>query len=280
MQLAEIENERRRHLANWLIDSSPHMPKNAQHRDTQHKVNDKLFNTSIFNDSFLLSRKTSAGSSDQHGEKLLAPQHTSFPFSKSNTPSRSSQPVNCNSYEPSLRRFMTQDTSANTFSVTEFEMARQTRKNEKEQVKFTERTKSKLLITGCDSSTGGSRRSDSEAESEPLTANMFFERFRLPIIARISEPLQERQSLENKIRKQSSLKNFFQKFPVKSSQQSEVNNNSELFLLHRLCKHYKVFHATGTGKHVKKKSFKIPEDFGGTFTIFNLAYLWKEKQKL
>lgn len=284
MQLAEIENERRRHLANWLIDSSPHMPKSAQYRGVQHKVNDKLFNTSVFNDSFLLSRKSYAASSDHlnvysppvvasmSAEKPSPPQHTNFSFSKSNTPSRTSQSIFDN-FEPSLRRFMAQDISANTFSVTEFELARQTRKIEKEQVKLEAKRKGKALNTGCDSSTGGSKRSNNEADTEPLTASVFFDRFRLPQIARISEPLAEPQTLENKTSKQSSLKSFFRKLPKISSQPTEVSRansnacneisvNSELFLLHRLCKQYKVYHAV-TGKHIRKKNVKIPQDFGG-----------------
>lgn len=285
-ELAEIESERRRHLANWLIESTPHMPRMAQYRGIQHKVNDKLFNTSIFNDSFLLSRKSNAESSDylnvyskpvvsKNAEKSLPPQNTNFPFSKSNTPSRTSQPI-CETFEPSLRRYMTQDTGANTFSVAEFEMARQTRKKENKQEKINLRPKSKVLNSGCDSNTGGSKRSNNEADSEPLSTNVFFERFRLPQLARISEPLQERQS-QDKIRKQSSLKNFLQHFPVQTeffkksaSACNEVNNNTELFLLHRLCKNYKVYHAA-TGKHARKKLVRIPEGFGGTFDIMSLA---------
>lgn len=284
MQLAEIENERRRHLTNWLIESSPHMPK-SQYRGVQHKVNDKLFNTSVFNDSFLLSRKSYAASSDHLNvysppvvasmiaEKPSPPQHTNFSFSKSNTPSRTSQSIFDN-FEPSLRRFMAQDISANTFSVTEFE-ARQTRKIEKEQVKNEAKRKAKALNTGCDSSTGGSKRSNNEADTEPMTANVFFDRFRLPQIARISEPFAEPQSLENKTSKQSSLKSFFRKLPKISSQQTEFSRtnsnfcnetsvNSELFLLHRLCEQYKVYHAV-TGKHIRKKNVKIPQDFGGNY---------------
>lgn len=283
MQLAEIENERRRHLANWLIESSPHMPKSVQYRGVQHKVNDKLFNTSVFNDSFLLSRKYAASSDhlNVYSQPVVAnvekpsPQHTNFSFSKSNTPSRASHSIFEN-FEPSLRRFMAQDISANTFSVTEFELARQTRKIEKEQAKLEARRKAKALNAGCDSSTGGSERS---ADTEPLTASVFFDRFHLPQIARISEPFAEPQSLENKTSKQSSLKSFFRKLPKISYQQTEFsgtssnvcdeNMNSELFLLHRLCKQYKVYHAV-TGKHIRKKKVKIPQDFGGEIEILNL----------
>lgn len=179
MQQRSIEYERQRHLANWLIESSPHMPKPVQCQQ-QNKKNKKIFTTSIFHDSFLFLSKFGPSTPNQSNEQdqiIQAPapiisqqqqhqQHTNltktpsaFTSSQTNLPLQIVQSSR-DGNKPKLRRFNSHDTSANMFSVADFENARLARRNELELVKRQkQRYKMNSLSSGCDSSTGDSKGS-------------------------------------------------------------------------------------------------------------------------
>jgi hypothetical protein len=192
-QQRSIEYERQRHLANWLIESSPHMPKVAvaqsQCQQAQNKKHKKIFTTSIFHDSFLFLSKfgpsstaTPNQSTEQDQIVIQSPspiitQHTvvqaqqqqqphtnlsksptAFTSSQTNLPLQIVQSSR-DGNKPKLRRFNSHDTSANMFSVADFENARLARRNELELVRQKQRYKVNSLSSGCDSSTGDSKGS-------------------------------------------------------------------------------------------------------------------------
>lgn len=201
-QRTNIEFERQRHLANWLIESSPHMPKPAQpQQQQQHKQNKgkKLFTTSIFHDSFLFLSKfgpqTNGGQNDTDVQQqqlqlqqqttvnaqLIIPQTAQNQSQSINTTnlslnnkssafnSQTNLPLQIvqssrDGNKPKLRRFNSHDTSANMFSVAEFENARLARRNELELVRQKQRYKMNSLSSGCDSSTGDSKGSKLSSE--------------------------------------------------------------------------------------------------------------------
>lgn len=183
MQQRSIEYERQRHLANWLIESSPHMPKTVQcQQQQQQKKHKKIFTTSIFHDSFLFLSKfgpsTTTNLHHQSTEQdqiiqspapIISPhtvqQHTNLTKSSSAfTSSQTNLPLQIvqssrDGNKPKLRRFNSHDTSANMFSVADFENARLARRNELELVRQKQRYKMNSLSSGCDSSTGDSKGS-------------------------------------------------------------------------------------------------------------------------
>lgn len=183
-QQRSIEYERQRHLANWLIESSPHMPKVAgasQCQQPQNKKNNKkIFTTSIFHDSFLFLSKFGPSNPNQGGgaeqdqiiqspaQQTVVQQqpHTNLTKSPSAafTSSQTNLPLQIvqssrDGNKPKLRRFNSHDTSANMFSVADFENARLARRNELELVRQKQRYKVNSLSSGCDSSTGDSKGS-------------------------------------------------------------------------------------------------------------------------
>lgn len=191
LQQRTVDYERQRHLANWLIDSSPHMPKSAaQYPQPQHKKQPKkIFTTSIFHDSFFFLSKfgpqssTPAQSAEQEHQIIQSPapiissavqtvgqptvqqQHTNLSKSSSAfTSSQTNLPLQIvqssrDGNKAKLRRFNSHDTSANMFSVADFENARMARRNELELVRQKQRYKMNSLSSGCDSSTGDSKGS-------------------------------------------------------------------------------------------------------------------------
>lgn len=175
LQQRNVEYERQRHLANWLIESSPHMPKASpqQYQQQQNKKQKKLFTTSIFHDSFFFLSKSQSTAqqppqiAQTPPQTLNVEQITTNNITNSKTPVFTSQtnlPLQIvqssrDGNKPKLRRFNSHDTSANMFSVAEFEHARLARRNELELVRQKNRYKMNSLSSGCDSSTGDSKGS-------------------------------------------------------------------------------------------------------------------------
>lgn len=186
LQQRDIELERQRHLTNWLIESSPHMPKpsqSTQNSSHQKKQDKKIFTTSIFSDSFMFLSKFGSQNRRQPEMQLKAhplppvqqQQQTPINYQtpqlnispefnpKSKIPlhiMHSTRDIN----KPKLRRFNSHDTSANMFSVAEFENARLARRNELELVRQKQRYKMNSLSSGCDSSTGDSKGSKKSSQ--------------------------------------------------------------------------------------------------------------------
>jgi hypothetical protein len=185
LQQRTIDYERQRHLANWLIESSPHMPKPVQYQQPQHKKQQKkIFTTSIFHDSFFFLSKFGSSQTTQSNEQehqiiqspapiissqpigQQTPQHTNLSKSSSAafTSSQTNLPLQIvqssrDGNKAKLRRFNSHDTSANMFSVADFENARMARRNELELVRQKQRYKMNSLSSGCDSSTVDSKGS-------------------------------------------------------------------------------------------------------------------------
>lgn len=336
MQQRSIEYERQRHLANWLIESSPHMPKTVQcQQQQQQKKHKKIFTTSIFHDSFLFLSKfgpsTTTNLHHQSTEQdqiiqspapIISPhtvqQHTNLTKSSSAfTSSQTNLPLQIvqssrDGNKPKLRRFNSHDTSANMFSVADFENARLARRNELELVRQKQRYKMNSLSSGCDSSTGDSKGSKLSNESkiinnDPMSAEMFLDRYSLPRVARLIVPQSKgiydeklnQSSNSMAVKSKKSVNHGNSSYPINSNQQqmntnshesgnganyqqqhddikanatviADNNNNGELFLLYRHLKKYKVYHAINAKSGTnRKKGIKIPQDFTGYFSLVN-----------
>lgn len=241
-QRASIEFERQRHLANWLIESSPHMPNPtaAQQKQLQQHQQQlqqqqqaqlqqqlaaaaaaaaaatsgnanggkKQFAGGKFkpNPMFLLAKigqnlapGAAVAGTITDGSLAAAAAATSTFNSQTNLPLQILQPAGGgrDGGKPKLRRFNSHDTSANMFSVAEFENARMARRNELENaalLRQRQRYKLNSLNSsgggggGGDCSTGESKGSKLSTESltEPLVADQFLERFSLPRVIRLT----------------------------------------------------------------------------------------------
>lgn len=143
-----IEYERQRHLANWLIKSSPHMAKPSTPSKSQQKLTK---NGTITQNALFFLQKPNVNN--------LAVSRTPLFNSQTNLPLQivTSQ----EGHKPKLRRFNSHDTSANMFSVADFENARLARRNEMElkQRQQQNRYKMNSLSSGGDCSTGDSKGS-------------------------------------------------------------------------------------------------------------------------
>ncbi|XP_023031799.1 uncharacterized protein LOC6641823 isoform X1 [Drosophila willistoni] len=142
MQRTNIEFERQRHLANWLVKSSPHMAAAAaagSTTTTSQTTTTTLVTTATTTTSALAGATNITGSTGGGGGGVVV----------GNTPSNSAAAA-CNvgataaaaagtahhghvaveGRKPKLRRFNSHDTSSNMFSVADFENARLARRNE------------------------------------------------------------------------------------------------------------------------------------------------------
>ncbi|XP_049538030.1 uncharacterized protein LOC125952550 isoform X1 [Anopheles darlingi] len=251
-QRASIEFERQRHLANWLIESSPHMPnptaaqqkqlqQHQQQLQQQQQVQlqqqlaaaaaaasaaaaaaaaaaatggnaagKKQFAGGKFkpNPMFLLAKigqnlgaPGGVGPCPGIGTTTDGSLAAASTFnSQTNLPLQILQPGGGgrDGGKPKLRRFNSHDTSANMFSVAEFENARMARRNELENaalLRQRQRYKLNSLNSsggggggGGDCSTGESKGSKLSTESltEPLVADQFLDRFSLPRVIRLT----------------------------------------------------------------------------------------------
>lgn len=163
MQRTSIEFERQRHLANWFIKSSPHM------------ANGQSFNPNgnDFNNSGNIIIPSISGGGGGGPRSRLFNSQTNLPLQIVTTTSSSAQ----DGHKLKLRRFNSHDTSANMFSVAEFENARLARRNEIElkQRKQQKRLKINSSNISGDCSTGDSKTSknSNDSQPEPLPADIF-----------------------------------------------------------------------------------------------------------
>lgn len=169
-----IEYERQRHLANWLIKSSPHMAKQTSgltptgtSGTATSKSQQKLSKNGTISQNplyFLTKSASNAGNggtvngtATAAGGNLAMSRSAVF-NSQTNLPLQilTSQ----EGHKPKLRRFNSHDTSANMFSVADFENARLARRNEQEiKQRQQNRYKMNSLSSGGDCSTGDSKGS-------------------------------------------------------------------------------------------------------------------------
>lgn len=145
-QPLSIEFERQRHLAQWLMQSSPHMPKPAA--------------ISVDKSSSSSSKKKNATAPIVFCLNRISSNTNSFSNSHSNLPLQIV--TGRDGHKAKIRRFNSHDTSANMFSVADFENARLARRNEMENAllsKQKNRYKMNSLSSGGDYSTGDSKGS-------------------------------------------------------------------------------------------------------------------------
>ncbi|XP_055540190.1 uncharacterized protein LOC129726936 [Wyeomyia smithii] len=286
MQRASLEFERQRHLANWLIESSPHMPKptpqqqQQQQQQKQQQLNKKgkFKQNPIFFLAKISHNMNFSGSNNapMGGNNLLASNSISSTFnSQTNLPLAIVSSSGRDGHKPKLRRFNSHDTSANMFSVAEFENARLARRNELENaalLRQRQRYKLNSLSSGGDCSTGESKGSklSNDSSNEPLFAEQFLEKFSLPRVVRVSYTSNGGSSSGDQTMTSSSSAESTSTSEGKRKKKSSFPSpsNGELFLLYRFMRNYKIYHAfnskTGTNR---KKGYKIPQDYPGYFSF-------------
>ncbi|XP_058819228.1 uncharacterized protein LOC131682066 [Topomyia yanbarensis] len=282
MQRASLEFERQRHLANWLIESSPHMPKpSPQQQKQQQQLNKKgkfKQNPMFFLAKIGHNMNFTSNNNPPIANNLLGSNSIASTFnSQTNLPLAIVSSSGRDGHKPKLRRFNSHDTSANMFSVAEFENARLARRNELENaalLRQRQRYKLNSLSSGGDCSTGESKGSklSNESATEPLFAEQFLEKFSLPRVVRLSYTSNGGSSSGDQTMTSSSSAESTSTSERKKKKKSSFpsSSNGELFLLYRLMRNYKLYHAfnskAGTNR---KKGYKIPQDYPGYFSFLN-----------
>lgn len=342
MQRTSIEFERQRHLANWFIKSSPHMasptsPINGSGAppSTQGAANSSPSATTQ------VTTTTSSGNGTKNGTITTTnplffimpngnhPHPHPHPHPSTTTATTNGStgvgggvvgvgPSSSSHHhpgmgaqegrKPKLRRFNSHDTSANMFSVADFENARLARRNEIElkQRMQQQRMKMNSLSSGGDCSTGDSKGSkySNDSQTDPLPAEVFLDRYSLPRVVRISyakkfshETLQSSSSNGSSTSTQSSNASSSASVGQSNSNNNNNNNhnhhhntngggsnnnksnsgsdfikeNGELFLLYRLIQQRHIYHGHNakTGVAHRKKGVMIPQEFPGYFSLIN-----------
>lgn len=286
MQRASVEFERQRHLANWLIESSPHMPKPTpqQQKQLQQQIGKKgKFKQ---NPMFFLAKIghnmniASSNNPPPIGTNLISSNSIASTFnSQTNLPLAIVSSSGRDGHKPKLRRFNSHDTSANMFSVAEFENARLARRNEIESaalLRQRQRYKLNSLSSGGDCSTGESKGSklSSESAPEPLFAEQFVEKFSLPRVVRLSYTSDGASgtSSGDQTMTSSSSAESTSTSERKKKKKTAISSpsNGELFLLYRFMRSYKIFHVFNTKSGTnRKKGYKIPQDYPGYFSFLS-----------
>ncbi|XP_034670239.1 uncharacterized protein LOC117902757 [Drosophila subobscura] len=217
MQRTNIEFERQRHLANWLVKSSPHMAAAAAAgASTPTSTSGAPANTANTGSTGGVGAAAGGGAAPGGAPSNSGAAATAVAAACNGGAPAGAHPghMAAGARKPKLRRFNSHDTSSNMFSVAEFENARLARRNE---IELNQRLARRLrnsangsyglgagsgsaagggngysgfcggLNGSSDYSTGDSKASkgSSESQQEPLPADIFLERFSLPRVVRI-----------------------------------------------------------------------------------------------
>lgn len=267
IQRTNIEFERQRHLANWLIKSSAHMVKpgnSLQSTQNSTKNTIPLKNGTITQNPLFFFNSNQNQKSNGHS---ITSKSSVF-LSQTNLPLQII--TTQDGHKPKLRKFNSHDTSANMFSAVDFENARLARRNEIERQKY----KVNSLSSGGDCSTNdskGSKLSNDSLSSEPFPVNTFLERYTLPRVIRLKY-----DGRFNTIQSSSSNDSFLSDKKSTSdlnTSDTKQDDNGELLLLYRYIKNRKIYHGMNAKNSVsKKKGIKIPQEYQGItfFFIFKL----------
>ncbi|KAH8274099.1 hypothetical protein KR044_010381, partial [Drosophila immigrans] len=217
MQRTNIEFERQRHLAHWLVKSSPHMAAAAAASAAPPTAAGASGNTGA---SAVAAIAGGVAAAAQVAPGNSAAACNGAPPGAHHGPLAMAAPA-VEARKPKLRRFNSHDTSSNMFSVADFENARLARRNEielKQRLARRQRNSANgsyglggggggvTAATGStasnghgggytgfcgglngsgDYSTGDSKTSKSSKSEDPLPADVFLERYSLPRVARI-----------------------------------------------------------------------------------------------
>ncbi|XP_055372152.1 putative uncharacterized protein DDB_G0277255 [Condylostylus longicornis] len=296
MQRTSIEFERQRHLANWFIKSGPHMAKPSPSLSINGGTKNGTITAATGNPLFFVvstgqikhqpippsgigvqtnpngAAITSAGTVTVSGSKTalsrsqVITSQENFPLQIVTTTSSQE-----GGRKSKLRRFNSHDTSANMFSVADFENARLARRNEIEMKQRQQRLKMNSLSSGGDCSTGDSKGSkySNESQTDPLSAEVFLDRYSLPRVVRIS--YKQKFSHETLQSSSSNGSSSTQSSASLSKNDGSSKQNGELYLLYRHLRQRYVYHGfnTKTGIANRKKGVMIPQEFPGYFSLIN-----------
>ncbi|GAB0096812.1 LOC108017129 [Sergentomyia squamirostris] len=261
VRLSDIQNsnldfERKQHLANWLIKSSPHMPNPVATTalPPHHPVKSPIYFWG------------------QPGHMSLTSSKSPIFTSQTNLPLQII--TTQEGHKPKLRRFNSHDTSANMFSVADFENARLASK-QKQQQPNPPVIKSNSLGDGSTEDSENSKfGSDSSRDAMPI--ERFLHRNFLPKVARL-------------ITRESCNENSVDIFTLKSSQQNlpklqslqdlthldsilnapQPQKTGDLMLIYKQIRNRKLYHAISTKSMDWKKGIKIPQEYPGYFSLVN-----------
>ncbi|XP_059616321.1 uncharacterized protein LOC132261495 isoform X2 [Phlebotomus argentipes] len=256
IQSANLDFERKQHLANWLIKSSPHMPNPV-------------------------ATITSTGIPPHHHTAVKSPiyfwgqpGHMSLTSSKSPIfTSQTNLPLQIittqEGQKPKLRRFNSHDTSANMFSVADFENARLASK----QRQNPPAVKSNSL--GGDGSTEDSENSKfgSDSSRDVMPIERFLHRNFLPKVARLitressnedPQDIYDMKSSQQNLPKLQSLQDLSH---LDSLLNARPQKAGELMLIYKQIRNRKLYHAISTKSMDWKKGIKIPQEYPGYFSL-------------
>uniref|UniRef100_A0A1B0D5L5 CABIT domain-containing protein n=1 Tax=Phlebotomus papatasi TaxID=29031 RepID=A0A1B0D5L5_PHLPP len=262
IRLSDIQNsnldfERKQHLANWLIKSSPHMPNP-------------------------IATITTTGIPSHHHTTVKSPiyfwgqpGHMSLTSSKSPIfTSQTNLPLQIittqDGQKPKLRRFNSHDTSANMFSVADFENSRLATKRQNPSA-----VKSNSL--GGDASTEDSENSKfgSDSSKDVMPIERFLHRNFLPKVARLitsesnNENTLDIYEVKNSEQNLSKLQSLQDLSRLDSILNKPAHKTGELMLIYKQIRNRKLYHAISTKSMDSKKGIKIPQEYPGYFSLLN-----------
>uniref|UniRef100_A0A6B2ED67 CABIT domain-containing protein n=1 Tax=Phlebotomus kandelakii TaxID=1109342 RepID=A0A6B2ED67_9DIPT len=258
IQTSNLDFERKQHLANWLIKSSPHMPNPV-------------------------ATITTTGIPPHHHTTVKSPiyfwgqpGHMSLTSSKSPIfTSQTNLPLQIittqEGQKPKLRRFNSHDTSANMFSVADFENARQASK----QRQNPPAVKSNSL--GGDGSTEDSENSKfgSDSSRDIMPIERFLHRNFLPKVARLitressNECTLDIYDVKNSQHNLPKLQSLQDLSHLDSLLNIQPQKAGELMLIYKQIRNRKLYHAISTKSMDWKKGIKIPQEYPGYFSLLN-----------
>ncbi|XP_055680799.1 uncharacterized protein LOC129788613 isoform X2 [Lutzomyia longipalpis] len=259
MQNTNLDFERKQHLANWLIKSSPHMPNpvaTIQTTGAHHHA---------------ATVKSPIYFWGQPGHMSLTSSKSPIFTSQTNLPLQII--TTQEGHKPKLRRFNSHDTSANMFSVADFENARLASKQRQQNQPA---VKSNSL--GGDASTEDSENSKfgSDSSRDIMPVERFLHRNFLPKVARLITRETNNENAMEVCDMRTSQQNLpkLQSLQDLSRLDSLLNSPppqkpGELMLIYKQIRNRKLYHAISTKSMDWKRGIKIPQEYPGYFSLLN-----------
>lgn len=260
--MANIDiNSKHLHLANWFIKSSPHMPKLPQHK------HNGVSKGHLPSPHWLPAPPPPQGVFKPAPSPFTSQTNLNLPLQIFTAPPYDGQ-------KPKLRRFNSHDTSANMFSVTEFEnnarMAKQVKQWQSKECDSMNRKNSlnnEYYSTSRESSGGQSRGGgggvaaagagdDDAVEQSPpqeiMPIDKFLQKSVLPKVVRVFSPNNYNET----------------------GKHGSDAERGRLMFIYRHIPNRKIFKAHGTRSSDKRRCLKIPQELKGINIV-----LWRVGQK-
>lgn len=269
-------NSKHLHLANWFIKSSPHMPKVPQHNNGsspgkkslmghhhQHPPNPHWLPQGVFKPAPCL------------GMPVPVPNSPFTSQTNLNLPLQIFTAPPYDGHKPKLRRFNSHDTSANMFSVTEFEnnarMVKQQQQQSKQQCDSMNRKNSlnDYYSTSRGSSGGHSRAAVASTEDPTTTTTIE--------AGVVMEQPQEIMPIDRFLQKSVLPKVVRVYSPNDPKSTTKVDSRPDggggrLMFIYRHIPNRKIFKAHNTKSSDKRRCLKIPQDLKGNYIGDLLRY--------